>query len=304
MNFILKHWYGQYPLAISFWLFFLFLGIAVHLFGFALLEQVSDTGNLSAGTMTAYQLTSGIILFPWQAIGLLRSAERHYREFGRPIILHSVQAIVLMCLIGITSHFIGLVQTLIVDQSYAKYKLKVGLPQYSIQITNDEKQLFLRGTLDFGVTKAVSLVLETHPDIKQVVLESEGGQVYEGRGLARLFHQFGVDTFSDSHCLSSCATAFIGGKKRYLSAAASLGFHQYAFDSTQPQTFQAFYNLGSEQNKDLELYRSKNIEEGFIQKMFHKPNHEIWYPSQEELLKAGVVTEILDLNAPKALENN
>lgn len=240
-----------------------------------------------------YQVSGGLVLLPWQAIGLLRSAEIHYKEFGQPVILHSVQAMVLIGVIGIMSHFVGLFQALFVEKEFTEYKSKIVLQKYSVQWNESSNQIELSGSLDFGVTKAVRQLLEAHPNAKQIVLESEGGQIYEGRGLAVLFHQYGLDTYSFSYCLSSCTTAFIGGSNRYLGVEAKLGFHQYAFDSSQLQTFQAFYNLEQEQDKDLEVYRSKNINEQFIQQIFKKPNSEIWYPDQKTLLEAGVVTAIV-----------
>ncbi|MFT5975281.1 MAG: hypothetical protein ACI9YO_001458 [Gammaproteobacteria bacterium] len=305
MNIIQKYWHGHYPLAISFWIFFIALGIVFHLVGFTLLKQLSGTSSEQITAIIIYQVTGGLILYPWQTIGLLRSVELYFKQFGGPVILHTVQAVILVSLILLASHFVGLVQTFSIDRSFEKFISKAEPPKYSIQLTSNERQLIIRGTLDFGITETVSLLLKTHSGIKQVMLESEGGQIYEGRGLAVLFNLHGLDTYSDSYCLSSCTTAFIGGAKRYLGENARLGFHQYAFDSKHLQPFQGFYNLDAEQNKDLELYRSKDIEEDFIQNIFHKPNHEIWYPSRKTLLKAGVVTEILYQNVrPKISVTN
>jgi hypothetical protein len=293
MHIIQKYWLGYYPLAISFWVFFIALGIVFNLISFVLLEQNSDTQSNHIAAIMAYHLTGGLVLFPWQTIGLLRSAERHYSQYRRPVTLYSVQAVILISLSLLASHFVGLAQTLSIAHSFEEFESKTSPPQYRIKLTDDGKQLLIQGALDFGITEAVSLLLKTHPSVKRVMLESEGGQIYEGRGLAVLFNQHGVDTYSDSYCLSSCTTAFIGGTKRYLTENAKLGFHQYSFESKNLQAFQGFYNLDAEQNKDMEIYRSKNIEESFIQNIFHKPKHEFWYPSLEILLKAGVVTKVI-----------
>ena len=293
MQTIRKYWLGYYSLAISFWVFFIALGIVFNLISFMLLEQGSDTKSSHITAIMAYHLIVGLVLFPWQTIGLLRSAERHYRQYRRPVTLYSVQAFILISLTLLASHFVGLAQTLSIAHSFEEFKSKTSPPRYSIQLTDNGKQLAIQGALDFGITEAVSLLLKTHPSVKRVMLESEGGQIYEGRGLAVLFNQHALDTYSDSYCLSSCTTAFIGGAKRYLAENAKLGFHQYSIESKNLQAFQGFYNLDAEQDKDMEIYRSKNIEESFIQKIFHKPKHEFWYPSLEILLKAGVVTKVI-----------
>ena len=293
MGFIQKHWRGQYPLNFSFWLIFIGLGFVFHLLSAFILQQVSDIDSMHIAVMITYQVSGGLVLLPWQAIGLLRSAELHFKAYGQPVILHLVQAGVIIGIIGLTSHFVGLIQTLSLDQKFSEYKSRVIPHQYSIQWDEAKNQILLRGPLDFGVTNAVRQLLETHPSTRKIILQSEGGQIYEGRGLAILFHQYGLDTYSFSYCLSSCATAFIGGNKRYLGKDAKLGFHQYTFDSKQLQTFQDFYNLKDEQEKDLDIYRSKNINEHFIQQIFKKPNSEIWYPDQEILIESGVVTAIV-----------
>lgn len=293
MSLIRKHWLGEYSLTVSFWLIFIAFGFVFHLISLSFLQQISTTGSKHIATMIVYQVVGGLLILPWQSIGLLRTAELHFKEHGQPVILHSVQAVVLIGIIGIMSHFVGLIQTLSIEKEFSEYKSKVVPHQYSIQWDADKNQIRLSGSLDFGITKAVRQFLDTHPGAKQIVLESEGGRIYEGRGLAFLFQQYRLDTYSYRYCLSSCTTAFIGGVKRYLGKDAQLGFHQYAFDSKPLQTFQTLYNLEDEQDKDIKIYRSKNITENFIQQMFKKPNNEIWYPDQDTLLEAGIVTAIV-----------
>lgn len=293
MTFIRKHWLGQYSLSISFWLVLVLLGFVYHFFASFILQQISLAYSKQLTSLIVYQFSGGILLLPWQVIGVLRSAEYHFKTHGRPIILHSVQAVVLVGSTVILSHFVGQIQTLTIEKDISDHQAKVTPTQYSIQWRQDKKQILLSGPLDFGVTNAVRQLLEIHPNAEQVVLESEGGQIYEGRGLAVLFQQYEIDTYSFSYCLSSCTTAFIGGTKRYLGKDAELGFHQYAYKPEKLKTFQTFYNLEDEQNKDLEIYRSKNVSEDFITQMFKKPNNEIWYPDRETLLETGVVTAIV-----------
>lgn len=293
MSVIRKHWQGQYSLSFSFWLILVLLGFVFHFFASFVLQQISPVYSTQVVSLIVYQFTGGILLLPWQVIGVLRSAEHHFKTHGRPIILHSVQATVLVGLTVIMSHFLGQFQTLTIEKNFSDLQSHALPAKYSIQWHQDKKQILLSGELDFGVTNAVRQFLKIHHNAEQIVLESEGGQIYEGRGLAVLFQKYKLDTYSFSYCLSSCTTAFIGGTKRYLGEDAKLGFHQYAIGSKKLQTFQPFYNLENEQNKDLEIYRSKNVSDDFLTQVFKKPNNEIWYPDLETLLEAGVVTAIV-----------
>jgi hypothetical protein len=290
MRFIRKHWLGQYSLSFSFWFIFIFFSLIFHGFGSFCLPQVSSGYSTQVSALFLYQLTGGLLILPWQIIGLLRSAEHYFKNYGQPIILYSVQITIVIGLITIMIHFMGQIQTLMFEKHWNDLQSKASPKQYNIQWHEDKKQIVLNGTLDFGVTDAVRDFLLTHPNAKGIVIESEGGRVYEGRGLATLISQHKLNTYSFRYCLSACAAAFIGGAKRYLGKDGKLGFHQYAFDSENLQNFRSFYNVEDEQEKDREVYRSKNITEHFIQKMFKSPNNRIWYPKRETLLQAGVIT--------------
>jgi hypothetical protein len=290
MTFIRKHWLGQYSLSFSFWFIFIFFSLIFHAFSSFCLQQFSSSYATQVSTLFLYQLTAGLLILPWQIIGLLRSAEHYFKNYGQPIILHSVQVTVVIGLTAIMIHFLGQIQLLMFEKNWNDLQSNALPKQYNIQWHENNKQIMLNGTLDFGVTDAVRDFLLIHPNAEGIIIESKGGQVYEGRGLATLFSHYKLDTYSFRYCLSACATAFIGGVKRYLGKDGKLGFHQYTFDSENIQNFRSFYNLEAEQDKDREVYRSKNITEHFIQKMFKSPNNGIWYPDREILLQSGVIT--------------
>jgi len=73
----------------------------------------------------------------------------------------------------------------------------------------------------------VEVLIKENPQLSFVILESPGGQIYEGRGLSRLFTKHQLDTYSYKECSSACATAYIGGKQRYPGSNDEIGFHQY-----------------------------------------------------------------------------
>jgi hypothetical protein len=292
LSFIHKHWLGQYPLSFSFWFIFIFLSLAFHTLGSFCIQQISSIHSIQLSALFFYQLTVGLLILPWQVTGLLRSAEHYFKNYGQPVILHSVQATVVIGLMTIMIHFVGQIQSLMFEKNWKDLHFNAAPKEYSIQWHEDEKQIILNGMLDFGVTSAVRSFLLTHPNAIGITIESKGGQVYEGRGLAALISQHKLNTYSFRYCLSACATAFIGGVERYLGIDGKLGFHQYAFDSKNQQSFQSFYNIEDEQEKDRTLYRSRNITENFIQQMFKSPNNEIWFPERKTLRQAGVIAAV------------
>jgi len=149
--------------------------------------------------------------------------------------------------------------------------------------------------LDFGVTNDVAKILSNHSDVKGIILDSSGGIVYEGRGLFMLIKKHGLDTYSFKNCSSACTIAFIGGARRFLGENAKLGFHQYRLDSDKINPIVDIENeQKNEQKKDLFLYESQMINDTFLNNIFEKPQHEIWFPIQNELLAAGVVDRIVN----------
>ena len=61
----------------------------------------------------------------------------------------------------------------------------------------------------------------------EVTLESGGGYLEDGYKLGKVFRDRGVTTIipDDKMCASSCAVAFLGGKKRLVAAKGSILFH-------------------------------------------------------------------------------
>ena len=289
LSFIHKHWQGQYSLSFSFWVIFILLSLVVHTVGPFCIQQIFSNHSTQLHALFFYQVTGGLVILPWQITGVLRSTDHYFKNYGRPILLNLVQTTIVIVLIIIIIHFIGQIQSLMIEKNRQDFQPDAKSKQYSIQWIEDKKHLVLNGTLDFGVTSAVRSFLLTHPNAKGVIIESKGGNIYEGRGLAAIFTQYKLDTYSFRYCLSACAIAFIGGEKRYLGKDGKLGFHQYAVESKNLQNFQNFYNIEDEQEKDRKLYRSRNITEHFIQQIFKIPNNNIWIPKRKALLQAGVI---------------
>jgi hypothetical protein len=76
-----------------------------------------------------------------------------------------------------------------------------------------------------------------------------------------------------------------------LGSNARLGFHQYRLDADK---INPVVNIKDEQKKDLAIYKSQMINDIFLNKIFEKSYNEIWFPTHDELLTAGVVDRIVN----------
>ena len=174
---------------------------------------------------------------------------------------------------------------------------------YILNLNDAGTLIHLKGGLGFGVSKEVKQLIEKHPFIEGIILDSPGGRLYEGRELSKLITINALNTYSLKGCYSACATAFISGNKRFLAKDATLAFHQYR---ATPEFSALYVDLSYEQNKDLDLYKRRGIAPEFLDRIFQARNDDFWAPTTEVLMRNGVVHELftpadLKLNFPPML---
>lgn len=294
MGFIVRHWKGELPLSVSFWLMFVLLTAAYHCTEPLLLSPFADHPREFIALSIISLVTSTLVIYPWQIVGLLRASDRHYHTYQRSVVRYGVQAAIVISLALTAAHLMGAAQSLVIYREKMEFLAGLGKADYSLELVNQGSYLRLQGPLDIGITGAVKKTLDQNPGVTAVILDSEGGQVYEGRGLALLIDRRELDTYSFRGCSSACTTAFIGGRKRYLAASAKLGFHQYRLDSKAVLQFHKFRDSGMEQKKDLAIFKAKNLKEDFLRRLFETPHDQLWFPDAQTLIDAGVIHGTVD----------
>ena len=165
--------------------------------------------------------------------------------------------------------------------------------RYRIEILDDGTGVLLAGSIELGTTEAMRAVLEKHPDVRVLVLESIGGHIYEARGIAKLAIRRGLDTLVLGTCASACTTAFMGGKVRKIGPAGRIGFHQYGRIATYDSPFNY---LKEEQEADRRFYAGRGVAQKFLDRIFEAPHDQIWFPMTTQLIDAGVVHEVTEGN--------
>lgn len=295
MSLILKHWRGKMPLWLSFWLIGVMPMVLIRVIEPYWLKAVPLDKSWAVPMVLAYVGLVLLVLFPWQAVGVLRSAFKHFEHYGKSQTLYAVQAAVIAGGIAAASHSLYTVQRLtgLVDQYRFDSREAEQRPVIKIS-DSDESVLTITGELAFGITKEVREALEYTSGVTTVILESDGGQIYEGRGLALLFKENGLNTHVQTYCSSSCTTAFIGGVKRTLATDAKLGFHQYGLDVNRRRQASSTYNPQAEQAKDAKLFLKQGVDSDFTDEMFKVGSNDMWYPDAETLLGAKVIHEFND----------
>jgi len=246
----------------------------------------------SAKLAIALVIIVKIIAVPWIGISALRFIEDHYKKFGIAIVKTGLLACLCLAVLVISVSAIDAIQAIIFEQNAKANEGVVHAPLYRLSADMEKKEYYIEGSIDFGISRDFRALLEQYPEGTRVVLASQGGSIYEARGLKILIQGHELDTHVDDECSSACTLAFIGGKKRTLGATAKLGFHQYSMNYLNRHQAVPFFDPVKEQAKDRLLMLERGINKEFVDKVFDKAYQDIWYPDHASLLRYGVVHSI------------
>jgi hypothetical protein len=294
VSFLVSHWLGKLPLRTTLWLNLIALLIVISYAELLLLSKLAaNPTQLISMTLVSLFFTR-LVVFPWQLIGLLRAIEFDYIEHKNIFKTRALQIFALLTILFTLVYCLEVIQgTLYYLKQVESYSRPGNKVAYQLTLSEDQQRLTIRGDLDIGVTTAVRATITTHPLIRSVVLQSRGGQIYEGRGLAKLFTEQEIDTYVYAECSSACTTAFIGGKQRYIGTQGKLGFHQYRVETSKTSQFVHFYDLRAEQQRDLALFKARGIDQVFLNRVFDQPASRIWFPDHATLRGAQVVNDVI-----------
>ncbi|MEP2027933.1 MAG: hypothetical protein ABJI96_04385 [Paracoccaceae bacterium] len=230
------------------------------------------------------------VVFVWQIVGVLRAGEAHIRALGSITDMWGAQLGILVAVWVVISDSWGLWLASYPVSPDERYVLDEDSDQdslFTLMLAQNGKSVSFSGEIARGSTKAVAAFLMDYPNVERMVLSSQGGNIYEARGLARLARDHSLDTYVANVCSSACTLAFIGGTTRKMASDAKLGFHQYRVDAyyTVP-----FADPEAEEAKDRALFEHAGVAEWFLDRMFVTQADSMWFPSAGELLDANVVT--------------
>jgi len=298
LAYIGNHWRGQLSLAKSFWINVFLINMGVMLFN-KWLTEASPIENpvVTSQIFIIFTFMAVAIVYPWQIIGVWRSANRHAEETKKVFWPSAVKITVVLSLFGTLG-------ALITSWPIYKDLYQVGFGKdeygdYRVELIEDGKLIHLKGGLGFGISIEVNKLIAKNPNVEGIILDSIGGRVYEGRKLSKIILIHSLDTYTLNGCYSACGTAFISGNKRYLAKGANLAFHQYRQLS---ESFELYGDMTSEQKKDLMIYQRRDISQDFIDKIFKAKQDDLWYPTVDEMLDAGVVHEVVNPSSLKPIK--
>jgi len=291
-HYIRTHWQGKQSLAWSIWVNLVALRTLLFLGQRALKpEEGLDYAHQVWPVLALVFVLHGLV-FAWQVVGTWRATEQYVINYGSQSTVWGVQVILLLLFWLTLSH------------AWEGWQMTQPIPSDEMSLAELQQQrinlsvvtfdsasltLSISGPISPGITKRIRAVLNTAPEARRVLLESNGGDIYEGRGLAKLFKERELSTHVDTFCASACTSAYIGGSPRTLGPEGKLGFHQYRVNADYPIVATS---TADEQARDQELFYQAGVDVTFVEKMFDSAAATMWWPDVDELMNSGVVDAI------------
>lgn len=292
LNYLSAHWHGRQSLAWSFWVNLVVLRVLVFQGQTMLAPAEGEDYSHWRAWVLAVAVLFHLVFLCWQLVGVVRAADRHFSEHGNMALVWGAQLGATLMFILSTVYVLGAVQ--MTQSPSADHKLSAEsaaslVAHYTVSLSDATRQLSITGDFEPGITRVVRQHLNGNPDIGQITLNSAGGNIFEGRGLSRLFASRGLATHVDELCASACTTAYIGGRTRTASADARFGFHQYRMQVpvSLPMT-----TADAEQRRDEALFLEAGVSQEFVRTMFDRAADDMWWPPMEALQSGGVIHEL------------
>ena len=281
-TYIARHWRGEFSLARSFWANYGLLYAAFFAVAWAVVVvEDFDSFRLYA-TIFAFLFGTQFIVFFWMLVGGWRAAGNHICRTGSrfwPWVARAALVIHAMALVVLVAPNVALMTVIGAGfDPFNKFRI----------VRTGSKELMVQGFIGSNLPGEISGLLDAAPEIEWIRLESAGGRIGAAREFARAIGDRGLKVRVWDECSSACFVAFMAADLRAASRHAKIGLHAYS-----PAT-EIGPSPGVEMKIDRRHMIARGVPEAFLDKAFSTPPDDMWYPSFEELVEAGVVTHVME----------
>lgn len=296
IGYLQRHWYGKQTLGWSFWVNLVAIRCGVFLIQNSLAPADGADYGHHRGAVVVFIVVFHIALLMWALVGVVRAADNHFAENGNMALVWGAQLGGVLFFVLTALYVLGAVQMTLPeseDNGDALTQMaEEHASQYTLTFSDNGEVLFIQGIIELGITRIVTSALLQYPDVRTVVLESQGGNIYEARGLAQLFSKQRLATHVRATCASACSIAFVGGVSRSADNGAAFGFHQYRVDAEYAIIAT---DVGKEQARDQQRFLDAGVSRAFVEEVFSQPSSAMWWPELTMLQDVRFLHEIQGL---------
>lgn len=289
-NYIARHWRGELSLPISYWINSFLGNIAIALGVYAIINWADLKDNFlpEIGLLASILIwTTTIVICLWMWVGVWRSATVYRHNHINSSWGGVAKFMVIIAAIKFLASFVqtGIPQ---ISEYYKIYAGDAEVGKYAFRVLRNGQELEFSGGITFGAAKEFERFVDAMGAIKMVTLNSRGGRLSEAERIGNLIRQRNLNTYVSNRCLSACTIIFLSGRERLIAKDAALGFHQPDFPGMTDEDRRN--TIAIEKRRLQEL----GVSASFAHKANLAPPKSMWYPTQSELVSAGVVTKVID----------
>lgn len=285
-KFILQHWRGEFSLPLAYWGISVLFVTLIRIIAEVLMGELESSSTSITSTAWLlfgfYGFTFVIII--WSLVGTWRSATRYSLEKKSNLWSGLAKLAIVLGVLQISSTF--LIQEAPVLKVMSQYLMGANKSsRITVEILDDGKTIKLSGMFGNGSFNTFKSSLDKHPNINKISLSSNGGLFKEVSLIAEEILIKRLDTYVEDKCESFCTIVFLSGYNRFSTPTAKIGFHSPSLKGASHLDEDLF----SESKK---LYAKLRVSKEFIDKIYATPNTDVWYPTQKELIDAGIVNKV------------
>ena len=152
-------------------------------------------------------------------------------------------------------------------------------------------------------------LLKSEQSIKEIELNSAGGDVEAAFYMADLIIDYELNTNVKGTCESACTLMLLAGERRTVERGSWVGFHQSYWDAPYIQCYfernkdskgwsnafefasWMYEDTQREVLRNLQYFVERGVDAGFAIKTMKATSDDMWYPRRKELEAAGVIVE-------------
>jgi hypothetical protein len=222
----------------------------------------------------------------WQLVGIWRSASRRGVDGkASPWAGLAKVGVVLGCL-GAVASFVGQgIPALGAALDQARWLDRFA--KWDVRLLREGTELELSGGIGNGFAADLERTLDSNPSVRLVHVNlAAGGLLEEARAARTVLRSRDLSTYVSRECDSACTYVFLGGTQRYLKEGAKLGFH------APSNPLAIGYAAEKVREGERRFLVDAGVSPSFSARATRTPTESMWYPSSEELVEAGVVTQV------------
>ena len=201
--------------------------------------------------------------------------------------------------------FVVMMFPLTATSQTSKFELNGSTLIYDTSSASDEREQ----EITWKDVDELDAFLKSERSIKEIELNSAGGDVEAAFYMADLIIDYELDTNVNGTCESACTLMLLAGERRTVERGSWVGFHQSYWDAPYIQGYfernkdskgwsnafefasWMYEDTQREVLRNLQYFVERGVDAGFAIKTMKATSDDMWYPRRKELEAAGVIVE-------------